>query len=487
MKHVTSLAGQTAIYGVSSILGRVLNYLLIPLHTAIFLPDVLGIRDYFYVVIALLLIVFTHGMETTYFRFSSKPEISESDSFNQTFTSVLIVSLVGAFLIWFNAEPLARLAEYPDYGQVIRWTAVIVFIDSVTAIPFARLRLQNQARVFASLKILSIVLNIVFQLIFLVYLPSIYEPSAVDGVTSNFFAEPRIDHIFLANMVANIIILLMFAKTLLSYRPAFSIAAFRPYLLYSLPLLLTGISGWVVDQADKFLVKEMMTTEDLGVYAQTFKLAIFMSLAVQAFRYAGEPFFFNKHKEENAPSMFADILYYFTLFSLVVFVGVGVNVELIGNIFLRNPAYRVALNLVPILLMAKLFFGVYVNISIWFKLKDKTIYGTYFTLVGALITIAGNLLLIPSYGYLGTAITMLLGYVVMTTLCYLVGRKYFPVPYEIPRLTLHIIFASMFTFLALQISFKSALNNYIVHLFLSLLYLLILYLFEGKRWRIKSA
>ena len=487
MKHVKSLAGQTAIYGVSSILGRVLNYLLVPLHTALFLPDVLGIRDYLYVASALLLILFTHGMETTYFRFSNKPGANENTSFNHSFTSVIIISAIGTLLIWLNADSIAVATDYPAYSRVIKWLAIILFIDAITAIPFARLRLQNKARKFAMLKILSIALNIGFQLIFLLVLPAILAGKSTNSTDLGFFAEPLIDHIFLANLIANIIIVLFFWRPISQFRPVFSFTSFKPFLAYSLPLLLTGVAGWVVEQADKFLVKELMSTEDLGVYAQTFKLAIFMQLAVQAFRYAGEPFFFNKSQEENAPSMFADILYYFTLFSLVVFVGVSVNVELIGNIFLRNPAYRVALYLVPILLLAKLFFGMYINVSIWFKLKDRTIYGTYFTLIGAFITLVGNIILIPQYGYTGTAVTMLLAYVVMLVLCYGIGRKFFPVPYNISRLSAHIVFASIFIYVSLQINLENSFHNYLLHLFISLLYLALLYLLERKRWQIKSS
>lgn len=487
MNHVKSLAGQTAVYGLSSILGRVLNYLLVPLHTALFLPDVLGIRDYLYVVSALLLIIYTHGMETTYFRFSNKESFEESKAFNQTLTSVIIISVIVTILIWINSEGIATISEYPEYDHIIRWLSIILFIDAVTAIPFARLRLQNKAKKFAGLKVLSIILNILFQLLFLIGIPWILRQSThVSGIWV-FFKEPLIDHIFLANLLANIIILLFFWKSFLRFKPNISWTVFKPYFFYSLPLLLTGIAGWVVEQADKFLVKELMTTQDLGIYAQTFKLAIFMQLAVQAFRYAGEPFFFNKSKEENAPEVFADVLYYFSLFSLLIFVTVSVNIDLIGYIFLRNEAYRVALYLVPILLMAKLFFGVYINISIWFKLKDKTIYGTYFTLVGAIITLSGNALLIPQIGYLGAAVTMLAVYLVMTLLCYGYGRKYFPVPYDIKRISLHILFASVFTYLSFQITLAGRIQDYAIHVFLSIVYFVIIILFERKRWLIKSS
>ena len=296
----------------------------------------------------------------------------------------------------------------------------------------------------------------------------------------------NIEYIFLANLVANVLLIPMLWPQLRRIRLRLEAESLRPMWKYGYPLLLTGIAGWITEQLDKVLVKEYLSFADLGVYGQVFKLAVFIQLAIQAFRYAAEPFFFSKAKDPNAPRVFADVLYYYVVFGVVVLVGVGVNLELIGRIMLQRPEYRVALDLVPIIMFGKFLFGVYINIAIWFKIQDKTLFGTYFTLLGSLITIVGNVLLLPVLGYTGSAITVVLAYASMTLACYVVGRRFFPVPYRLLPMAVYTILGLAVIYLSLSWQIGSFYLDVFVKLSISLLFILIVWLRERTGLRGRS-
>jgi O-antigen/teichoic acid export membrane protein len=232
--------------------------------------------------------------------------------------------------------------------------------------------------------------------------------------------------------------------------------------------------------------EHLNSTEAMGVYAQTVKLSVLMLLAIQAFRYAGEPFFFSQAENKNSPELFAKVMHYFVLLSLVIFIGVSVNIDLIAEIFLRNPAYRIALYLVPFLLFGKLLWGIYVNLSIWFKLTDKTIYGTYFSVFGAVITIVMNLVLIPIIGYDGSAIAMICGYSTMCLLCYIYGKKYFPIPYKFTPLLIHTSFAAVIVYISYHLTLEDYYLDNLLNITITLAYILIIWFLEKKKLKAES-
>jgi len=488
MKDIKSLASQTAIYGVSSILGRLLNYLLVPLHTSLFSAEEYGPVAYLYAVGAFLLILYTHGMETTFFRFSSKD--NNDKSYDYALSSILLVSVLLSLILFIFSNSLADLAEFPGEGHLIRWLVLVILIDSVTAIPFARMRLENKARKFVITKIVNITINIGLQLVFLVALPSMVKSGGnselIQWANSIYDLQLGIGYIFLANLIANVCLIVLIFPYLKSFSFRLNMAVLRPMFLYTLPLLLMGIAGTVSEQLDKILVKDLLSNADLGIYAQTFKISVFILLAIQAFRYAGEPFFFSRAKDLNAPELFAGVLYYFVLFELIIFVAISLNVELIGLVMLQRPEYRVALYLVPIIMFGKLFYGIYVNISIWYKLKDKTIYGMYFTLLGAVITIAGNLIFIPMLGYTGSALTIVIVYITMTVTCYQVGKKYFPVPYNISKILAHIAFGVLLAWLSFMVKLPNTLADNMLNILVTLAYVYGLWLFEKRNLKEKT-
>lgn len=472
MSQLKRLAGDTAIYGVSSILGRSINYLLVMLHTAVFLPAEMGVFAVLYSAAGILNVAYTFGMETAFFRFANKADSQKA--YNAACTTVFLISSVLSALIIFNASSIATVIGYPDTSLYVIWLGIILWMDGILAIPFARLRQENRAKTFATLKVGNILINVILQLIFLLLLPHL----AASGYLTEFYNEDLgIGYIILANLIANALFFPFLWNYLKVIRPTFNREYLKPMLAYAWPIFLMGIAGMINEMLDKILLehllpdefyKNMDSTAAVGVYSQTFKLSIFMLLAIQAFRYAGEPFFFSHANSKDAPVLFARVMHYFVILSLLMLVVVSINVNLIAQIFLRDPAYRVALYLVPILLLGKFFYGVYVNLNVWFKLTDKTIYGTYFSILGAIITIAGNLILIPVIGFLGSAIASVFCYLVMALACYIKGRQHYPIPYKFGKLTPYFIAALVLVPLAFYFKHPNFYIDSLIRLLVSL-------------------
>ncbi|QSE97487.1 oligosaccharide flippase family protein [Fulvivirga lutea] len=476
MGQLRSLAGQTAIYGVSSILGRVINYLLVGLHTAIFLPEQLGIVASLFAYTAIFLVIYTYGMETTFFRFA-KDNLEKA--YTSSCTVVIIISTVLSATIYFNSDFLAPLIGYPSAGKYIEWLAIILWIDAVLSIPFGRLRFENKAKKFASIKIANILINIGLQFFFLLIIPSL---------DSSF--EVTIGSIFLANLIANALMVLMLYKEVIKIRFHWDKQVMQTVFSYSTPIFLMGLAGMMNEQLDKILIehflpdsyyKSMDSTAATGVYSQTFKLGVLMMLAVQAFRYAGEPFFFAQADDKKAPELFARVMHYFVIFGLLLFVLVSLNVDFIASIFLRQPEYRVALYLVPLILFGKLIYGVYLNLSIWFKITDKTRYGLYFSLIGLFVTLAGNVLLLPKIGLLGCAISIICCYLSMSLVCYIIGQKHFPIPYNFTKLIPYAITAVVLVYMGELYQHPNFTIDTTINIVCSILITIVLWVIEKNK------
>ena len=451
------LASQTAIYGISSIVGRVLTYLLVPVYTAAFAPADFGIVTGLYAYVSFLNVVFTYGMETTFFRFANRPGADREQLYNQALSLLLLTSAVGTGALALAARPLMSLLDVPP-GQerYAVWVALILGLDAVAALPFARLRLAGRARRFAGIRMASIVLNVALNLFFIVLCPAVLAGKYHLGglqplVAAVYDPSMGVGYVFLANLVASAATLLLLARELLDFRFALDLNFLRPLLAYAAPLLVMGLAGMVNETLDRILLPRWLpvgyypgrsSLAAVGIYGACYKLSIFMSLVIQAFRYAAEPFFFAQSADKNSPATFALVLKWFTLCCAVIFVTISLNVEDLGVLFLRRPEYREGLAVVPILLLANLFLGVYYNLSVWFKLTDKTYYGSYIGLGGAVVTIALNFWLIPVLGYLGAAVTTLVCYAGMALACWRLGERHFPVPYPALRLGLWLLLAS---------------------------------------------
>lgn len=481
MGQLKSLASQTAVYGVSSILGRIINYVLVGLHTAVFLPEELGVMAGLFAYTAIFLIIFTFGMETTFFRFA-KDDLDKA--YKSTSTVVILVSTLLSTIIFFNSEVIATIIGYPSATQYVEWLSIILWIDAVLAVPFGRLRFENKAKKFALVKISNIVLNIALQILFLWVLPLL---------DSSF--EITIGYIFLANLIANAIMILMLYKEVALIRFSWDPKTLSKLLPYALPIFLMGLVGMMNEQLDKILIEHFLpddfyTTMDstaaTGVYSQTFKIGVLMMLAIQAFRYAGEPFFFSQADDKKAPELFARVMHYFIIFGLLLFVLVSLNVDLIASIFLRQPEYRVALYLVPLILIGKLIYGIYLNLSIWFKLVDKTRYGLYFSLIGLFIIFFGNFLLLPTLGLIGCAISIIACYTIMSAICYYYGQKHFYVPYNFLKVLPYALIAVIIVVIGEFYDYPDFTIDTIINLVLSLIITTTLWFFEKNKLSVKK-
>jgi len=489
MGSLKQLVGQTAIYGVSSILGRIINYFLVMLHTSIFLKDELGATSYLFGYIALALIIITFGMETTYFRFATKEK--NPRTYNVASTAVLLVSLLIALLVYFSTSNITYFAserfDWELNPVMVYWVAGIIFIDGATAIPFAHLRITNRPIKFAMAKLIAIFLNIILQLLFLIVFPAIYNQEYLVSlkplIDSIYNPNLGIEYIFLSYLLSNSVLFLLLSKEFLLIRLSLHWETLKPMLRYAIPILITGIAGWVITELDKSAVANWSEGGLFaqGVYSQTFKLGAIMMLAIQAFRYAVEPFFFSQAKDKQAPALFAKTMHYYYLLALLIMLAICTNIDLIASVLLQKPEYRVALYLVPIIMFGKLLFGVYINLSIWFKLTDKTSYGILFTFIGAIITFSGNYLFLGSYGYIITAITIVVSYFVMSMASYFIGKKHYPVPYNFKPLVIYTVIFLVTIYWSYQVKIENLWFDSLLNLAIPTVFTIAIYFIERKR------
>ncbi|TPG64539.1 lipopolysaccharide biosynthesis protein [Hymenobacter nivis] len=496
MSIAKKLASQTAVYGVSSIVGRVLTYLLVPIYTGAFAAAEYGVVTGLYAYVSFLIVVFTYGMETTYFRFANRPGTDRRELYNRSLSLLLLSSVGLTLLLMALARPLLGLLDIgPGNERYAYWVALILGLDAVSVLPFARLRLENKARKFAAVKMAGIVLNVALNLFFIVLCPAVasgkWLPALGPLVARVYDPGLGVGYVFLANLVASAATLLLLARELLDFRFQFSWGPLRPMLKYAYPLMLMGLAGMVNETLDRILLPKWLpvgfypgqsSLTAVGIYGACYKLSIFMSLVIQAFRYAAEPFFFSQSTEKNSPATFALVLKWFTLCCAVIFVVISLNLEDFGK-FLRGAEYRQGLAVVPVLLLANLFLGVYYNLSVWFKLTDKTYYGTYIGAGGAVLTIALNFLLIPVLGYMGSAIATLACYFMMAVLCWRLGERHFPVPYPVGRLGLWLALAVGLVALGWWVPVAGWGPRHAWHVALSLAFVGALWLGEGRHLR----
>jgi O-antigen/teichoic acid export membrane protein len=493
MSQLKKLAGDTALYGLSSIVGRLLNYLLVPVYTAVFETAQYGVVTEFYAYVAFLNVLYTYGLETAYFRFASSRPDEEKTVFNTAVSAILFSSLLFSFILAFFAEPLAEAMGYPGKEKYIYWFAAILAIDAFVAIPFAQLRLRRKAIVFAGAKFGNIALNIGLNLFFIVFCADIwkgeYLPQLKSIIEPIYNPEYGVEYVFLSNLIANAFLILFLGRSILRVKLSINWELLKPMLKYAYPLLFMGLAGVTNDMLSRAMLKELLpegfypgktSLEALGIFGACFKLAVFMNLTVQAFRYASEPFFFAKSTEKNAPLLFRDAMHWFIIIASFILLSVSINLDIIG-LLLRKPEYREGLDVVPLLLLAYLLLGVYFNLSIWFKLSDKTFYGTWITIIGAIITIVLNIFFVPVLGYMGSAFASLGCYLSMVLICFYFGQKYFPIPYRIKSGIFYLICAMLLIFLSNMAGFDSQISATSFHLFVMLIYLAIVVIIEKRR------
>ena len=430
MSQIKKLAGQTAIYGLSSIVGRLLNYLLVPLYTRIFAPEAYGVVSEFYAYVTFLIVLYTYGMETAYFHFSNKQEHPEK-IYSTSFSTLVMSSTLLSGILIIAAPWIATALGYAQHPEYIIWFALILAFDAITALPFARLRQENKAKRFAFIKIINISSNIGLNLFFLAVLPSLTNSSFFSVI---YNPGVGVGYVFISNLISSFLTLLFFYQDFRWFRLKVNSRLVKEMLVYAFPLLIAGFAGMINETLDRAILKYLVTDKttalhQLGIYSACYKLSIIMTLFVQTYRYAAEPFFFSQQKKKNNIQLYANIMNYFVFVCSLIFLGVMLYMNIAKYFIGAN--FHEGLKVVPILLFANLFLGVYLNLSMWYKLSGQTKYGAWFSIVGAIITIVLNFILIPLMGYMGAAWATFICYGVMMIISYGYGQKYYPIPYNL--------------------------------------------------------
>ena len=447
MTAIKRLAGQTAIYGIPSVLGRVLSYLLVPLYTSVFKPGAYGTVGVFYAYTSFLMVVLTYGMETTFFRFNEQ-EKDKSKVFSAGMISLIISSVLFLSLVLSFSDDVARWIDYPKHPEYVRWFAWILALDALSAIPFASLRAQNRPARFAWVKMTNIAINILLNLFFLVFCPFIlnhYSEGFMGRIITHVY-HPNwgIEYIFVSNLAASCITFIMLVPQISGIRLKIGSDLWKKMLIYTFPLLFAGMAGIVNETFDRLLLRYLLPKDisayQVGVYNACYKISILMTIFIQAYKYAAEPFFFAQAKQKDAKEVYAKIMDYFIIIVSLIFLGTMLYLDdFILPMLVRSKEYWQGRGVIPVLLMANLFLGVYYNLSIWYKLTGKTSWGAWLSLIGAIITLALNFWWIPLssdhliYSYYGSAWATFICYGAMMILSYLIGQKYFPVKYNLGK------------------------------------------------------
>lgn len=439
MSNLKKLAGQTAIYGLSSILARSINFLMIFIYTSYLNKEVVGSFTGIYALIGFLNIIFTYGMETSFFRFSTGKNLDPEKVYNTTQSLLITSTLILGSGVYLAAPWLADLLDYPGQAYLFRWTAMILSFDAILAIPFARLRLTNRAFDFAGAKMINVLLNVFFNLLLIIWIPILISNGTLPNNFLGYNLNWGVEYILLANLLANGMIIPYVWWKAGFFRFSLDKEIIRPMWHYAIPLLFMGLAGVTNELVSRLLFEYLLpenfysglnAREAAGIFGTSVKLAILMNLVIQAFKYAAEPFFFGKSADKNSQLLYARVMHAFIIFCSVLMIAISVNLDLIAFLFPQGEGYESAFFIVPILLMGYLLLGIYFNLSIWFKVTDQTKFSFWITLVGAIVSLLVIFTLVPVLGYLGGALSTLICYLVMTGLCYYYGQKFFPIPYE---------------------------------------------------------
>lgn len=451
MAGLKSVVKDTAIYGMSSIVGRFLNYLLVPLYTAKLsaASGGYGIITNVYAYTALLMVILTYGMETAFFRFANKEGEDAGKVYSTTLISVGFTSIIFVLLVFLFISPISGFMGYEDHKSYIWVMALTVAIDAFLCIPFAYLRYKKRPIKFAVLKMANIIMSIALNLVFFLLLPMLYEDGGDGGFIGKIY-DPGIGvgYAFYINLFCSAVLILFLCKELTGFRYVFDRALLRRMLSYSWPILVLGIAGILNQTADKILFPYIYKGADahsqLGIYGAASKVAMIMAMITQAFRYAYEPFVFGKAKSGDNRDTYAKAMKFFIIFTLLAFLAVTAYLDILKHLIGRD--YWEGLKVVPVVMAAEIMMGVYFNLSFWYKLIDKTIWGAWFSGAGCLVLVAANVIFVPRYGYMACAWAGFAGYATSMVLSYFVGQKKYPINYPLKDIGFYVVVALVMFF-----------------------------------------
>jgi len=457
VKDINKLAGQTLVYGLGTIVPRFLNYaVLTPFYTWIFNKAEYGVITELYAYMVLMLIVLTYGMETAFFRFAQKTDDSKR-VFSTALISILVSSAI--FLVFFNIfiDEVATVLKYQDQKLYLRLFAIILATDAITAIPFAKLRRENKALKFSIIKLINVAITIGLVFLFLKIEPSLREKGK--SLLGNLYnPDFRVGYVFLANAIGSLSMLILLFREITSIQFRLDAVMWKKMMSYSIPLLISGMGGSINDALDKMILRRIVDSDNplevVGEYGASYKIAVLMALFIQMYRYAMEPYFFSRADRKDAREVYSYVMKYFVIYALILYLVINLYISGFQYI-IAGSHLRGALAIVPIVSMGYLLFGIFVNLSIWYKVKDLTRYGAYLTLTGAIVTILINILMVPKYGYMASAWAHIACYGVMIAGSYMLSRKYYPIDYPIKRILAYMISGVAVVILASYLNYNN--------------------------------
>lgn len=465
-----------------TIVPRVLNYaLLTPFYSRIFSLGEYGVVTEIYAYMAILLILLTYGMETAFFRFTALGEYNKEKVYFSSLISLLATSLGFILLAILFSDSIADFLQYSGNRDYIIMFSLIVGIDAFSALPFARLRIENRIYKFAMIKIINVLVIVTVALAFLYFIPKHIDKNNHSVLEKIYSNEIGVGYVFIANLCGSFVTLILLLPQILKTRYVFSKTILKKILRYALPLLIAGMAGVVIETFDKASLKFLLPNREialdqLGIYGANFKIAVLMGLFIQMFRYAAEPFFFTRAKDKNARHLYARVMNYFVLFCLLIFLFINFNINVFKH--LVPEQYWIGLNVVPIILAAFVFYGIFVNLSIWYKLNDLTRYGAVITIIGATLTIVINIVFVPVYGYIASAWAHFISYLVMIFISYLWGRKIYKVSYDLKKISIYIVLTFIIYLIVSQLNFSSLFSELIIGNSILILFFVAIYYFE---------
>lgn len=451
---IKELAGQTVLYGLSTIVPRFLNYaILTPFYTRVLGLKSYGIVTELYAWMAVLLVILTYGMETAYFRYASRSEEKEkiysTSVLTLAFTSVIFLLGIIIFL-----RPVAEIMEYTKHPEYILYFSLIVAVDAFAAVPFARLRLENKGLQFGIIKLINVGIIIVIVFLYLYFIPEILKKNPNSIVRIIYNSKIGVGYVFIANLAGSIVSLILVMLENKGIKVYYNLDVIRKMLRYSLPLMIAGLFGILNDSLDKIILKRFYLGDEglkiLGIYGANYKIAVLMTLFIQMFRYAVEPFFFRYAGKKNSKSLYAAVMRYYILFGFIIYLSIIININIVK--YLIGPDFWSGLKIVPVVLAANMLSGVFINLSVWYKINDLTRFAIILNGAGFLMTIAVNLLFIPFFGYMASAWGHVGAYVVMVFLSWYIGRKKYYIYYQVRKIIIHTIIFVVFVLIVINFS-----------------------------------
>jgi len=479
LSSIKKLAGQTLWYGVPTIASRFLGYLMnMALPFFIALPEKTADLVQVYTIIPFLNVLYAYGMETAYFRFSQthdKQKLYSTLSISLFFSSILFT-----VILWFFKGAIIGAADLNGHPEYVLWMIAIIAVDNLNTLPFAKLRQENRPKRYAFARIAGIVINLSVVIFFLGVVPRIIKGNPQSLLNLIYNKEVGLGYYLLGNLCGSLFTLILLSKEIRQIKLSFDTVLWKEVMHYSAPLIIVGLGGMVNDVLSRLIYRHVVdlprlqADHELGIFANIFRIALLITILIQAFRMAAEPFFFNKSKDENAQRTYARVMKFFVIACCFMFLLIGLYLDVFKWIFttFANPRWAEGLQIVPLLALGNIFLGIYYNLSVWYKLTNKNTLGAVITIAGAVITIVLNIVLIPKLHYTGAAIATFTCYLFMMVCSYQLGQKYYPVPYPVKKLTAYIVMVVLIYLVHLGIN-----KLYAGHLWFSLSTATLLYIF----------